>query len=126
MSREPRAEYNSGAWPSDKSEDVYIYRQGKFSDCVLVHSPVVLYSRGLVPITGTVNRKGDALKSHYFTRYSHGLLYASLVLSPANAVDVAGVRVEFVDYSGPAKLSVQATGKHKLRITSIHKLSESC
>ena len=56
------------------------------------------------------------MKSHYTTRCAVGLLYASLVLSPANAADVSGVRVEFVDYSGPATLSVQATGQHKLRI----------
>jgi hypothetical protein len=65
-----------------------------------------------------VNKNGDALKSLYSTWCSVGLLYASLVLVPANAAEIAGVTVKFVDYSGPAELSVEATDKYALRINT--------
>ncbi len=35
---------------------------------------------------------------------------------PSNQVEVAGVKVKFVDYQGPATFSVAATGKHELQI----------
>jgi hypothetical protein len=43
-------------------------------------------------------------------------LCASLMLGSASAADVAGVQVTFVDYLGPATLSVKATDKYRLRI----------
>lgn len=45
-----------------------------------------------------------------------GLLYASLVFGPAAAAEVVGVKVSFVDYSGPATFAVEATDKYELRI----------
>jgi peptidoglycan/xylan/chitin deacetylase (PgdA/CDA1 family) len=56
------------------------------------------------------------LKFCFFTRCSFGLLCASLVFGPATAAEVAGVKVKFLDYSGPATLSVEAIDKYKLRI----------
>ncbi len=50
-------------------------------------------------------------------RCAFGLLYTALVLGPATAAEVAGARVNFVDYSGPARLTVEAVGKYKLRIS---------
>jgi peptidoglycan/xylan/chitin deacetylase (PgdA/CDA1 family) len=50
------------------------------------------------------------------THYSFGLLCVSLMLAPATAAEVAGVNVSFVDYSGPATLSIKATDKYELRI----------
>ena len=47
------------------------------------------------------------------------LLYAALMFGSATAAEVAGVKVGFVDYSGPATLSVESTGEHELRI-NIH------
>ncbi|MDP6718321.1 MAG: polysaccharide deacetylase family protein, partial [Pirellulaceae bacterium] len=41
---------------------------------------------------------------------------ASLMLGPATAAEVAGVKVKLVDSSGPATLSVKATGKYELQI----------
>jgi hypothetical protein len=34
----------------------------------------------------------------------------------AQQVEVAGVKVKFVDYQGPATISVDATEKHRLQI----------
>ncbi len=56
------------------------------------------------------------MKSCFLTRCSFGLLCASLVLGPAAAAEVDDVKVKFVDYSGPATLSVKAIDKYELRI----------
>jgi hypothetical protein len=57
------------------------------------------------------------LKSPFFIRCSFLLLYASLMLGPVTAAEVAGVTITFVDYSGPATLSAEAIDKYTLRIT---------
>jgi hypothetical protein len=56
------------------------------------------------------------VKFRLLTRCSFGLLCTTLMLGPANGAEVTGVKVSFVDYSGPAMLSVVATGKYELRI----------
>ncbi len=43
-------------------------------------------------------------------------IFGLLALDPAMAVDLDGIKVNWLHYSGPAKLSVKATGKHKLTI----------
>ena len=59
---------------------------------------------------------GDALESRLLSRCSLGMLFASLLLGPATADEVAGVKVWFVDYSGPAIITVKARGKYELQI----------
>ena len=60
--------------------------------------------------------RGDSVRFRLLTRRSVGLFYATLMLGHATAAEVAGVKVGFVDYSGPAMFSVAATDKHELRI----------
>ncbi|QDT92186.1 polysaccharide deacetylase family protein [Gimesia algae] len=60
--------------------------------------------------------KGEELKPLSLVRSSLGLLFASLLFSPVNAADVAGTKVNFVDYSGVATLSVSSIDQFKLQI----------
>lgn len=59
---------------------------------------------------------GEELNARMCIRCSIGLLYASLMFGPATAAEVAGARVNFVDYSGAATLFVTAIDKYELRI----------
>ncbi|MBP88085.1 MAG: hypothetical protein CMJ64_15405 [Planctomycetaceae bacterium] len=45
------------------------------------------------------------------------MLYAALMLGRATGVEVDGANVTFVDYAGPATLSVEATDKYELTIS---------